>query len=142
MQVDKIEMGTVVDHIKAGKGVKVMRLLGIGENYPHRVAIVLNVPSRKMKTKDILKIEGKIVSEESANMIALVSPGATIDIIKNSAIEKKFTVSLPKEVGGSARCPNPNCISLEGGKPHFDKEEDGHYRCHFCERQFSAEELV
>ncbi|MFH0885291.1 MAG: aspartate carbamoyltransferase regulatory subunit [Candidatus Micrarchaeota archaeon] len=142
MQVDQIEMGTVVDHIKAGKAGKVMKLLEIGENYPHRVAIVLNVPSKKMKTKDIVKIEGKLVSEESANMIALVSPGASVNIIRNSKIEKKFVVSLPKEVSGLAKCANPNCITAEGAKTQFRKEDGEHYRCHFCERLFKAEELV
>ena len=142
MQVDKIEMGTVVDHIKAGKAAKVMKLLEIGENYPHRVAMMLNVPSRAMKTKDILKIEGKVVSEESANLIALVSPGATINIIRNSAIERKFTVALPKEASGLARCPNPNCITGEGARTQFSKEDNDSYRCHFCERLFKAEELV
>lgn len=142
MQVDKIEMGTVVDHIKAGKAAKVMKLLEIGESYPHRVAIVLNVPSKKMKTKDILKIEGKIVSEESANMIALVSAGATVNIIRNSNIEKKFTVSLPREIKGLAKCPNPNCITGEGAETYFIRENGDNYRCHFCERLFRAEELI
>jgi aspartate carbamoyltransferase regulatory subunit len=142
MQVDQIEMGTVVDHIKAGKAGKVMKLLEIGENYPHRVAIVLNVPSKKTKTKDIVKIEGKLVSEESANLIALVSPGASVNIIRNSKIEKKFVVSLPKEVSGIAKCANPNCITGEGAKTLFRKEDGERYRCHFCERLFKAEELV
>lgn len=142
MQVDKIEMGTVIDHIRAGKAAKVMKILGMGEDYPHRVAILINVPSKMMKTKDIVKIEGKIVSDESANMIALVSPGASINIIRNSAIEKKFTVALPGEVSGLGRCANPNCISAEGAKTRFVMEEDGRYRCHFCERRSNAEELV
>jgi aspartate carbamoyltransferase regulatory subunit len=141
MQVDKIDMGTVIDHIRAGKAAKVMKLLGIGENYPHRVAIVLNVPSKAMKTKDILKIEGKLVSEDAANLIALVSPGATINIIKDGGIGKKFTVSLPKEASGLPRCPNPNCITGEGARTLFHREDEG-YRCHFCERQFRAEELL
>ena len=59
MQVDNIAMGTVIDHIKAGKAAKVMKLLSIGEDYPHRVAVMLNVPSKKSGTKDIVKIEGK-----------------------------------------------------------------------------------
>ena len=141
MQVDQIEMGTVIDHIKAGNAARVMRLLGIGEDYPHRVAIVLHVPSKKMKTKDILKIEGKTVSEETANLIALVSPGASINIVKKGKIEKKFTVALPKEVAGLAKCPNPNCISTDA-KTRFSREDGGRFRCHFCERLFRAEELV
>jgi len=141
MQVDKIEMGTVVDHIKAGKAGRVMKLLGIGEDYPHRVAVVLNVPSRKMGTKDIVKIQGKLVSPEVANLIALVSPSATINIIKGGKLEKKYRVGLPKEVRGQGKCPNPNCISGENVERFFIMEKEG-YRCHYCERLFRAEELV
>ncbi len=141
MQVDQIRMGTVVDHIKAGEASKLMKLLDIGEDYPHRVAIVLNVPSKKMKTKDILKIEGKLVSEENANLIALISPGASVNIIKDGKIEKKFQVSLPKEVKAHGRCPNPNCITHESKTILFTKEKE-RYRCNYCERLFSAEELV
>lgn len=141
MQVDKIEMGTVVDHIRSGKAGRVMKLLDIGEKYPHRVAIVLNVPSKRMGTKDIVKIEGKVVSQEVANLIALISPGATVNIVKGGEIEKKYDVVMPKEVKEYGRCPNPNCISDESGHRHFviDKES---YRCHYCERLFKAEELM
>lgn len=142
MQVDQIEMGTVVDHINAGKSAKVMKILEIGENYPHRVAIVLNVPSKKLKTKDILKIEGKVVSEDVANLIALVAPDASVNLIKNGKVEKKFTVSLPKEVKGHTHCPNPNCITGRGATTHFIEEDGDLYRCHYCERLFKAEELV
>ncbi|MFH1520101.1 MAG: aspartate carbamoyltransferase regulatory subunit [Candidatus Micrarchaeota archaeon] len=141
MQVDQIEMGTVVDHIMAGKAGKVMKLLDIGEKYPHRVAIVLNVPSKRMKTKDIVKIEGKIVSQEMANLIALVSPGATVNIVKGGKVEKKYNVVMPKEVKDYGKCPNPNCITGESGQKYFKIDKDG-YRCHFCERLFKAEELV
>lgn len=142
MQVDKISMGTVVDHIQAGKASKLFSLLGIGEDYPHRVAIVMHVPSKKMGTKDILKIEGKIVSEEMANLIALASPGASVNIIKDGKCEKKYEVALPKEVKNLGKCPNPNCISLETGTSLFSMDGDKRYRCHFCERLFKADELV
>ena len=141
MQVDKIEMGTVVDHIKAGKAGKVMKLLDIGEKYPHRVAVVLNVPSKKMGTKDIVKIEGKLVSQEIANLIALISPGATVNVVKGGKVEKKYDVQLPNEVKEYGKCPNPNCITGESGQRYFKIDKAG-YRCHYCERLFQAEELV
>lgn len=141
MQVDKIEIGTVVDHISAGRAAKVMKLLGIVENYPHRVAVMLNVPSKAMGTKDILKIEGKIVSAEAANLVALVSPKATINIIKGGKVQEKYPVQMPKEIEGPGRCPNPSCISSESGLRRFNGEK-GKFRCHFCERMFKAEELV
>ncbi len=140
MQVDKIEMGTVIDHIDAGKAAKVMKLLGIGEEYSHRVAIVLNVPSKKMKLKDIVKIEGRVVSQENANLIALISPSVTVNAIKNGSIDRKYDVKPPEQVDGHGKCPNPNCISGEW-IPSFRKDNK-HYRCHYCERPFMAEEII
>lgn len=142
MQVDAIEMGTVIDHIRAGRAAKVMRMLGVGEDYAHRVAVVTNVPSKKMGTKDILKLEGKVVSQEEADGIALISPGATINIIKGGKVEKKVDASLPREVRGYCKCPNPNCITNSEGAERRFARGDGTYRCHYCERLFGAEELV
>lgn len=142
LKVDVIENGTVVDHIKAGKGAKVMEILGVDEDYPGRVALVMNVSSKSQGKKDIVKIEGKNVSEEIANMIALISPGATINIIEDSKVSKKYVVALPDELKGIGKCPNPNCItSKERAKKIFSKDMGG-YRCHYCERLFGAEELV
>ncbi len=141
MQVDKIEIGTVIDHMKAGRAGRVMKLLGIGEDYPHRVAVMLHVPSKKMGTKDIVKIEGKLVSQETANIVALVSPGATINVIKGGKVEKKYVVKLPDELRNVGKCPNPNCMSGENGQMLFNREKES-YRCHYCERLFKADELV
>ncbi len=142
LKVDVIEKGTVVDHIKSGKGGKVLSILGVGENYPGRVALVMNVPSKSLGKKDIVKIEGKAVSEEVANMIALVSPGATINIIDDSKVSKKYVVHLPDELKGMGKCPNPNCITnKEDAMKHFTKDKES-FRCHYCERAFGAHELV
>jgi aspartate carbamoyltransferase regulatory subunit len=94
-----------------------------------------------MGTKDIVKIEGKLVSQEAADMIALVSPGASVNIIKGGKVESKFEVRMPKEVKDGGKCPNPNCISAESMQRHFVMDKAG-YRCHYCERLFRAEELV
>ena len=142
MQVDQIEIGTVIDHIQSGKAGKVMRLLNIGEDYGHRVAVMMNVPSKRMKTKDIVKIEGKLVSQDEANVIALISHGATINIIKDGRVQKKFEVEMPKIVVGYGRCANPSCITNSEGTQRRFAREGKSYRCHYCERIFSAEELV
>lgn len=142
LKVDTIEKGTVIDHIKGGKGKKVLTVLGIGEDYPHRVALMMNVPSKKSGTKDIVKIEGKVVDEDAGNTIALISPGATINIIENEKVVKKYTVELPERLEGLGRCPNPNCITnSQRAKKEFSMDA-GLYRCHYCERLFDAEELV
>ena len=142
LKVDVIEKGTVVDHIKSGKGGKVLNILGVGEDYPGRVALVMNVPSKSLGKKDIVKIEGKAVSEDVANMIALVSPGATINIIEDSKVSKKYVVSLPDELKGLGKCPNPNCITNKEEAPKHFRKDNGLFRCHYCERAFGAHELV
>ncbi len=143
LKVDVIEKGTVVDHIKAGKGAKVLKLMGIGEDYPYRVALMMHVPSKKTKEKDIVKIAERMITEKEANIIALISPGATINIIEEGKVKKKYTVDLPEKLEGNGICPNPNCItrSEKDVEQRFAKE-DSNYRCHYCERVFKAEELV
>ncbi|VVB97934.1 Aspartate carbamoyltransferase regulatory chain [uncultured archaeon] len=139
--VEKISNGTVIDHIAGGMGRKVLSLLGIDEKYPHRVALMINVPSKKMGKKDIVKIEGIFVDAERANMIALVAPHATINVIRNEKVEKKFEAELPEKLG-IGRCPNPNCITnAERGHEEFAKEGEL-YRCAYCERLFRSSELV
>ncbi|MFH1394230.1 MAG: aspartate carbamoyltransferase regulatory subunit [Candidatus Micrarchaeota archaeon] len=143
MQIDVIEKGTVVDHIKAGKGPRVLRILGVDENYPEIVALVMNAVSKKSGKKDIVKIAEKQVDDKAANTIALISPGATINIIEGQKVSKKFEVQLPEELNGVGRCPNPNCMtSVEECMQMFAKEGEDTYRCHYCERLFKAEELV
>lgn len=139
--VEKITNGTVIDHIAAGMGKKVLSLLGIDESYPHRVALMINVPSKKMGKKDIVKIEGIFVDSEKANFIALVAPHATINIIRGEKVEKKFEAELPEKLG-IGKCPNPNCITnSEHGYEEFVKEGEL-YRCAYCERLFKSSELA
>ncbi len=141
LKVDVIEKGTVVDHIKAGKGLKVLAMLG-GAEGGERIALVMNVPSKKLGKKDIVKLENKMVSEDVANMIALISPGASINIVENSKVAKKYVVSVPDTLRGMGTCPNPNCITnKENCEKQFQKEGN-RFRCHYCERLVSAEELV
>ena len=140
--VDSIDQGTVVDHIQQGMGIRVMELLGINKNYPHRVALVMNVASKKGDKKDIVKIEGILVSEEKTDVIALVSPSATINHIKGGKVVKKKKADLPEKIEGVGKCPNPKCISNHQRTPSRFALDEGEYRCGYCERKFKAGELV
>ncbi len=143
LNIEPIERGTVIDHIKAGMGAKVLRIMGIGDDYQYRVALVMHAPSKKMGEKDIVKIAEKVITEKEANIIALVSPGATVNIIKNGKVEKKYRVELPDKLDGIGVCPNPNCITnSDGDVRRMFTKEDNRYRCYYCERMFEAKELV
>ncbi len=142
LKVEKIEDGTVIDHIRAGKGPRVLEILNIHEDYQGNVALVMNAPSKKMGKKDIVKISGKHVDDKTADRIALISPEASINIIKGSKIVEKRTVKLHSRLIGLAKCPNPNCITGHEQIGTDFKVEGKGIRCFYCERLFKPEELT
>jgi len=138
LTVSKIKEGTVIDHITAGKALEVLKIIGIKSGSRERVSMAMNVESRKMGKKDIVKVEGKFIGDEELNRISLIAPKATINIIKEFEIIRKFNVSLPREVEGIIRCPNQNCMSNDEKEPvksFFRIEEDEGKviaRCEYC----------
>jgi len=87
--VSKIRDGIVIDHIPVGRALMVLRVLRLrgGEG---RIALVMNVESRRLGRKDIVKIEGKELGDDELNLISLIAPTATINVIKDYAVVKKF----------------------------------------------------
>ncbi|MFA6035514.1 MAG: aspartate carbamoyltransferase regulatory subunit [Candidatus Micrarchaeia archaeon] len=144
LTVEQIESGTVIDHIPAGKGLLVLKILGILENngLKERVAVVINVPSKRMGRKDIVKVEGMFLDEKKVDRVALIAPSATLNIIKGGKVSEKGKVELPSEIVGVFACPNPQCITnQEAAETRFNKTKKG-ICCHHCERCFSSEELA
>lgn len=139
LTISKIKEGTVIDHINAGKALLVLKILGIHPNSMETVSMAMNVPSKKMGKKDIVKVEGKFINEEQLNKIALIAPKATINLIKDYEIQKKFRVVLPEFIEGIIKCPNRNCISNSSEpiipKFHvwFDKEVVA--QCYYCNKK-------
>jgi aspartate carbamoyltransferase regulatory subunit len=138
--ISKIREGTVIDHIPAGRAILVLKILGINEKTKETVSMALNVTSKKMGKKDIVKVEGLFIKEEELNKIALIAPNATINLIKDYEIEKKFKVKLPEVVRGILRCPNRMCISnsREPISSIFYVRAEGDEvfaKCHYCGRK-------
>ncbi len=145
LSVEKIEDGSVIDHITAGHGLRVLNILRIDEKYAGRVALVMNVPSKTMGKKDIVKIEGKFIDEKTADKIAVIAPQATLNIIKKGEVVSKDMVEIPSKLIGVFRCPNPKCITTsEKIETDFEVEKgerEPGMRCAYCERKFTPEEL-
>ncbi|RUM33669.1 MAG: aspartate carbamoyltransferase regulatory subunit [Archaeoglobus sp.] len=140
LAVSKIKCGTVIDHINAGKALLVLRILGIKPGCSERVLIAMNVPSKKMGKKDIVKVEGKYIGEKELDRIALISPNATINLIDEYEVSEKRRVELPSTVEGILTCPNKNCItnSKEPIKSKFHIRRSGESVravCHYCGRK-------
>ena len=91
-----------------------------------------------MGRKDIIKIDGPI--DLDFDMLAVLDPNITIDVIKNGVIIEKRKLNLPEHVTNIIKCKNPRCItSVEQELPHRFKltnREKGVYRCEYCEQSF------
>ena len=134
MNIDSIENGIVIDHIKAGSGMKLYELLGLA-NLDCSVAIIKNVHSGKMGKKDIIKIDADIPVDIAA--IGYVDPNATVNIIKDGELVEKRPMETPEKLTNVLKCKNPRCItSVEQEIDNVfiltDKEAKI-YRCMYCE---------
>jgi aspartate carbamoyltransferase regulatory subunit len=136
LKVTKIKDGTVIDHIRSGYALDVIKILGITGKENRVITIAINVPSKRFGAKDIVKIEGRAINKQEVNKIALVAPHASINIIRNYKVAEKLEVKLPKTIEGIIKCVNPCCISRsdEPVVPQFfvENEEPLLLKCHYC----------
>jgi len=144
LMVRKIENGSVIDHIIAGEGMKVINILKLNPN--ESAILLMNVPSKKLGRKDIVKIENRRLTTNEVNKISIISPTATLNIIENRNVKEKKKVVLPNVLENIIKCPNTNCItnSNEPIKTKFivEKKEPVKLRCFYCERIFSSDEII
>ena len=134
MNIDSIQNGVVIDHITAGRSMKLYELLGL-DRLDCPVAIIKNAASRKMGKKDIMKIDAEI--PVNLDVIGYVDPGATVNIIRDGVRVEKKTIDMPETLTGVIRCKNPRCISgTEQELPQIFRLTDREkkiYRCIYCE---------
>jgi len=98
LRVSKIKDGTVIDHISGGYALEVVKILGITGHEKRVMTITINVPSKRLRVKDIVKIEGRALNTQEVNRIALVAPHASINIIRDYKVVEKVEVKLPKVI--------------------------------------------
>lgn len=146
LRVRKIQNGTVIDHISAGNALAVLRILRIAGQQTNVVSLLMNVPSKTLKSKDIVKIEGREISPSEVDQIALISPQATINIIRNYNVVDKKRVKLPRIIKEIVACPNTMCIS-NGDEPvkamfHVESEKPPRLRCYYCGTALEEAEII
>ena len=93
--------------------------------------------------KDIIKIEN--IEEINYTVLGLLSPGITINEVRNEVIVNKIKPELPESIQDILICENPNCItSQENYIPHkftlVDREK-GSYKCEYCEQIINPSEV-
>ena len=136
LHVSKIRDGTVIDHITGGHALDVAKILGITGREKKIITIAMNVPSKRFKMKDIVKVEGRELNSREVHKIALLAPHATINIIRDYKVVEKQRVQLPKIIENIIRCANPACISNSNepvqAKFYVGGEEPLLLKCHYC----------
>ena len=140
LNISGLNKGIVLDHIKAGKSLDIYYKLGLDKiNCP--IAIIKNAKSNKMGSKDIIKIEGDVLSLINLDVLGYIDCNITINIIENNTIIEKKTLTLPDTLHNIIKCKNPRCISscethIEQIFYLSDKTKES-YRCFYCDEDYS-----
>ena len=143
--VRRIKDGTVIDHINEGKGLRVLEALEIDGSRGNVITIALNMPSGKLKKKDMIKVEGRFLEDDDTNKLAVIAPASTVNIIKDYKLVEKRRVSLPNQIEQIFRCSNPDCITnsqehIESTMEVMDKENLV-LKCRYCGRILDVNDL-
>lgn len=144
LSVSAIRNGTVIDHIKPGNAMRIIHFLGLLDK-GSQITLGMNLPSKRLGLKDLIKIESVELQPDAANDIMVFSPEATINIVKNFEVTQKLGTKLPESVTNVFSCPNLMCISQEKNvNSVFYIEERGKHvdlTCHYCERTFDRDRI-
>ena len=138
MIIGQIKDGIVLDHITAGRGAEIYRVLELSK-LDCTVAMIERAESPKMGRKDIIKI-GQVLDIDF-NVLGYIDPDITVNIIRNGQVSERRKLSLPEKVFGVLKCKNPRCItSVEQELTHEFKLTDPKnqvYRCVYCDQKAS-----
>ncbi|MFH1790221.1 MAG: aspartate carbamoyltransferase regulatory subunit [bacterium] len=143
-RVFAIKEGTVIDHIQAGSALKIIQLLNLSADNKI-VSVGMNFSSKGLKYKDIIKVEKRELTPTEINKVAIFAPQATINIIRNYKVAKKFKVEMPKLIEHVIVCPNPKCITNNDETDTVFKvlSKNGQLKmqCYYCEKIFKQDEI-
>nr|WP_314264069.1 aspartate carbamoyltransferase regulatory subunit [uncultured Moellerella sp.] len=145
LQVEAISCGTVIDHIPAMVGFKLLSLFKLTET-DQRITIGLNLPSNNLGKKDIIKIENTFLTPDQANQLAMYAPSATVNRIEDYQVVEKLALQLPEKIDHVLVCPNSNCITHnEPVSSRFKVKKIGDeviLSCKFCEKEFDRDAVI
>ena len=141
LNIDSIQNGIVIDHIQAGKGMRIYELLEL-DKLDCCVALIKNARSSKLGRKDIIKIEGDL--SINFDVLGFIDNNITVCTIKNGELVKKENIVLPRRIKNVVKCKNPRCITST--EENLDQifvlcDEKAHrYRCPYCEQAYKSHE--
>lgn len=144
LKVSALKNGTVIDHIPSTSLFKVVEILGL-KYCTSQTTFGMNLESKRMGSKAIVKISDRYFETAEINRIALVAPQAKLNVIKNYEVVEKKVVELPDYLEGLVKCVNPQCVTnKEKVKTKFTllSKKDVLLQCHYCEKMTDQEHLI
>ena len=138
-----IENGINLDQIPHGNAWYIMKILNLF-NSNSQAGVGLNLPSKKLGSKDLIKIENRLLTQNEIDAISLFCTGSTLSIIKDFKVINKLTLELPKVVNDIIVCPNKRCVSHQYvSKFHtfVNRKYMTVVKCHYCEKEFNIEDI-
>ena len=136
MIIGKIKDGIVLDHITAGRGMEIYKILGL-DKLDCTVAMIKNADSVKKGKKDIIKV-GQIIDLD-CDVLGYIDPGITVNIIRDGELVKREHLTLPERVLNIIKCKNPRCITSTEQELvqefRLTDREKKIYRCIYCEHE-------
>lgn len=136
LEVRAIKNGTVIDHIPADCLFKIINILELYKEQ-HRITFGMNLESKRIGSKAIIKINDRYCLQQEINRIALVAPMAIVNIIKDFEVIEKRCVTVPEQIDGFVKCANPKCITNnEPVRTSFSviSGEEIALKCRYCEK--------
>ncbi len=144
LSVSAIKNGTVIDHIRSGDALRIIHLFHLLDD-KNKLTVGLNLPSKRLGLKDLIKIENRVLTNDEANEIAVFAPEATINIVKEFGVLEKVTTQLPSKIRNIFGCPNPKCVTHnEIADSIFSIVEQGkqvQLICQYCEKSFNRDQV-
>jgi aspartate carbamoyltransferase regulatory subunit len=142
-KIPAIKDGSVIDHIPSRDTFRIIRILDPQE-FTHPITVTLNLESKKIGKKGVIKIDNRFLTKKEVNKIAILAPSATVSIIKNYKIKEKIAVKIPKELVGIINCSNPMCVTNRekvDTKFKVIRDDPLEVKCLYCERVYGKDEL-
>jgi aspartate carbamoyltransferase regulatory subunit len=136
MIIGQIKDGIVLDHITAGRGMEIYKILGL-DKLDCTVAMIKNAESPKMGKKDIIKV-GQVIDLDF-DILGYIDPGITVNIIQDGELVKREHLNLPERIREIIKCKNPRCITSTEQELvqefRLTDREKKIYRCIYCEHE-------
>lgn len=140
MNIDSIQDGVVLDHIRAGKGMEIYQYLRLNE-LDCSVAIIQNARSARCGKKDIIKIDAPM--DPDLDVLGYIDPDITVNVIRDGGLVEKKHLELPKRLVDLLHCRNPRCITVAEEQLEaiflLTDPVSRTYRCAYCDTPFENE---